>query len=127
MKKISLISLMAGVMLAVSASGVLAAKSTGYDAVVDGDYRAAVNMLVADVAKGDNAALFNLALMYHGGYGVQQDEAAAVRMYHQAAEAGYPWAQEFLAVGYQEGWFGLKKSKKQAKYWNKKIKKNQYY
>ena len=30
-------------------------------------------------------------------------------------------AQEYLAIGYQEGWFGLKRDRKKSRYWYKKL------
>ncbi len=129
MKKNYIFSLLVAGVFAFASAGAIAAKkqSNGYVAVANGEYDEAVTLLVADVAKGDPAAIFNLALMYHRGLGVPRDEATAVRLYHEAADMGYPWAQEFLAVGYREGWFGLKKSKRQARKWQKKLKKNTYY
>jgi len=61
--------------------------------------------------------------MYHGGMGVARDERAAVQLYHKAAANGNVLAQEYLAAGYKEGWFGLKKNKTKANYWQKRSEK----
>lgn len=127
MKKSFIFSALAGIALCASGA-VMAAQDDGYyNAAVSGDYHEAVRLLMQDVARGDAAAMFNLALMYHKGLGVPMDEAVAVSLYHQAAELNYPWAQEFLAVGYQEGWFGLKQSSRQARYWQKRLSRNEAY
>lgn len=82
-----------------------------------GNYHQAVALFTPLAKEGNAQAQFNLALMYHGGLGVKPDECEAVHWYQQAAANGSKEAQEFLAVGYQEGWFGLPRDEKQAHYW----------
>ena len=53
------------------------------------------------------------------------DEAEAISWYKKSAENGYLKAQEYLAAGYLEGWFGLPKDAKKAAYWINKIENNQ--
>ncbi len=93
--------------------GLLAAES--------GDYKTALQKWEPLAKQGDALAQFNLALLYHSGAGVAVDERKAVSWYHKAADNGYYYAQEYLAIGYQEGWFGLPKDKKQAEYWLKRL------
>lgn len=57
--------------------------------------------------RGLKVVYSNLGLLYHSGMGVGRDEAKAVQLYHAAAEQGHALAQEYLAAGYAEGWFGL--------------------
>lgn len=82
-----------------------------------GNYRQAFALFTPLAEQGNAQAQFNLALMYHGGLGVKANEREAVHWYQQAAVNGSKEAQEFLAVGYQEGWFGLPRDEKQAHYW----------
>jgi TPR repeat protein len=63
-------------------------------------------------------------LLYHSGLGVDLDEAKAVSWYKKSASNGYYKAQEYLAVGYREGWFGLPKDSKKASYWEKQLEAN---
>ncbi|MBI5450928.1 MAG: sel1 repeat family protein [Gammaproteobacteria bacterium] len=129
MKKNLIISLLTGLGLVLAAAAATAATPRdGYDVMRDGNYQDAMQFLMKEVARGDAAALFNLALVYHGGLGgLPADEAVAVTLYRQSAEQGYPWAQEFLSVGYQEGWFGLKQDRKQAEYWRQQLTADNFY
>ena len=89
-----------------------------------GDYASAAMQWEPLAKEGNAIAQFNLALMYHGGLGVEHDENAAVVLYQKSAANGYPKAQEFLAVAYREGWFGLPKDNKKANYWENKLDSN---
>ena len=94
----------------------------GFQAAEGHEYQQAMKKWENIAKKGDPKALFMLGMMYHSGIAGQQDEKTAVILYKKAAEAGNLVAQEYLAVGYKEGWFGLKKDSKKAKYWEKKLK-----
>lgn len=100
-------------------------KKNGYNvgllASEAGDYAAAVGQWQPLAARGDGAAQFNLALMYHRGLGVALDEQKAVQWYQKSASNGYVKAQEFLAAAYREGWFGLEKNPQKAEYWGEQI------
>lgn len=89
-----------------------------------GDYNAAVMAWQPLAEKGDGAAQFNLALMYHRGLGVALSEKKAVQWYQKSASNGYSRAQEFLAAAYREGWFGLEKDLQKAKYWSQQLENN---
>lgn len=91
--------------------------STALDDARSGYYEQAARMFGPLAKQGSGVAQFNLGLMYHSGMGVGHDEAEAVRLYHQAAANGEMMAQQYLAVGYAEGWFGLKKDAEKAHFW----------
>ncbi len=92
----------------------------GLDAARAGDYGQAATLIAPLAMQGNPQAQFNLALMYHSGAGVARNEAEAVAWYHKTAENGSSQAQEFLAAGYAEGWFGLPHDAEKAKFWYKK-------
>jgi len=129
MKIISVIKqLIVGSVLCLSLSAVQAENSVdGFDATRQGDYSSALKFWQERASEGDAQAQFNLALMYHGGLGVEIDEARALEWYQKAAQNGYPWAQEYLAIGYQEGWFGLKVDHKKSKHWFKRLENKGYF
>lgn len=89
----------------------------GANAARDGDYRTAAAKWARLANINDGRAQFQLALMYHAGLHVDQDEKLAVRLYMAAAENGVPEAQEYLAIGYRYGWFGLSQDETRATYW----------
>ena len=99
----------------------------GFDAARQGDYSSALQFWQERANAGDAQAQFNLALMYHGGLGVESDEAQALEWYQKAAQNGYPWAQEYLAIGYQEGWFGLERDHNKSRSWFKQLEKKGYF
>ena len=96
----------------------------GFIAAESGDYQSAVQQWGPLADQGHAVAQFNMALLYHSGLGVDLNEAAALEWYKKSATNGYYKAQEYMAVGYREGWFGLPKDKKQAAYWEKKLEAN---
>jgi len=91
------------------------------DSAIDENYSAAFSYWMPLAKAGDPRAQFNVALMYHGGLHVSFDESAALRWYQRAAENGVTEAQEYLMIGYQEGWFGLSIDQQRSKYWLQKI------
>lgn len=93
----------------------------GLDAAMKGDYEKAFNIWKPLGMQGDGNALFELALMYHSGLRVEQNEAIAVQLYQMAAEKGHPIAQQYLAAGYENGWFGLPKNEALAAYWQGRL------
>ena len=54
------------------------------------------------------------AMFYEKGYGVERDEALALKLYREAWEAGNPLAGYRLMRCYQEGWSGLRKDGRRA-------------
>jgi len=98
--------------------------NAGLTAAQNGDYKMAVHHW-EDLAKQGNAiAQFNMALLYHAGLGVEFNEAKAVELYIKSAKSGYHKAQEYLVVGYREGWFGLPKDSRKADYWEQQLENN---
>ena len=93
----------------------------GVEAAIDGNYRSAYLYWINLAKQGDARAQFNLALLYHGGLYVKFNEGQAVFWYRQAAQNGIREAQEYLTVGYREGWFGLPIDKKKADYWQRRL------
>jgi len=113
------IKTLSGFMLLVCLSSPVAANqyNEGFLAAESGNYDTAVSKWGPLASSGHAVAQFNIALMYHGGLGVTLNEAEAVKWYKKSANNGYFAAQEFLAAAYEEGWFGLPRDKKLAKYW----------
>lgn len=91
--------------------------SEGIDAALAGDYRTASDKWTQVIAGTDGRAMFQLALLYHAGLYVERSETMAVQLYTSAAEKGVPEAQEYIAAGYANGWFGLPKNDALADYW----------
>ncbi len=110
-----------GLMLGLSLASHAKNYNDGFVAAESGHYNQAVSIWNPLAEKGHAVAQFNLALLYHRGLGVEPDESKAVYLYHQSAENGYRKAQEFLVVGYREGWFGLPIDAKKAAYWQHKL------
>lgn len=109
-----------GLLIGLMSAGTLAradAYTEAFIAAERGEYARAVALFMPLAEEGNAQAQFNLALMYHGGLGVARSEQEAVRWYQRAAANGSKEAQEFLAVAYQEGWFGLPRDQQQARYW----------
>jgi TPR repeat protein len=77
--------------------------AAGVAAFKKGDYATARMEFEGLAYEGQAAAQANLALMYAKGYGVNIDEAAAVRWYQMAAEQGQAAAQNNLASMYLAG------------------------
>ena len=99
--------------------------NSGFLAAESGEYQKAANQWGSLAGKGHAVAQFNMGLLYHSGSGVELNEGKAVSLYHQAAENGNTYAQEYLAVAYQEGWFGLPKDEGKAKYWSQRLESGQ--
>ncbi len=93
----------------------------GYDSAFVGNYSEAYTKWYPLAVDGDARAQFNLALMYHGGLHVKMDEPLALFWYKKAADNGIREAQEYMAVGYSEGWFGLPRDQKKSLYWEQKL------
>ncbi|MDH5546457.1 MAG: hypothetical protein OEZ43_12755 [Gammaproteobacteria bacterium] len=96
----------------------------GFQAAENHEYQQAALQWETLAQKGDATAQFMLGMMYHGGLvNGTPDEKTAVVLYEKAAQGGNLVAQEYLAVGYREGWFGLKKDTKKARFWEKELEK----
>ena len=93
--------------------GYLAAQANQYPDAIAAWWRAA--------QAGEPNALFMLGTVYHGGIVTQANETLAVKLYHRAAEQGHHLAQEYLAIAYQEGWFGLSQDDGKAAFWRRQL------
>ena len=91
-----------GLLLATSAwsgdseKGLAAYNSTDYDTAL------AIWQPLAE--SGDTDAQYGLGMMYGNGFGVDMDDALAIKWYGLAAEQGHSGAQCNLAVMHQNGW-----------------------
>lgn len=106
--------------LAMGMSATLVSADQYFDGVMSAikqDYKDAYEALEPLAESGDPRALFNLGLMYNAGLYVQLDEAKAIELYHKAADQGVREAQQYLAAGYREGWFGLPMDYEKYRYW----------
>ena len=92
-----------------------------YEALYQNDYVAASKIWHKLANKGNPDAQFNLALMYHSGAAGVFNEKRALKWYMKAAENGNYQAQEYMAVGYREGWFGLPKDETKAEHWERRL------
>jgi len=95
--------------------------STAVDSAISGDYAKAFSYWMPLAKAGNGPAQFNIALMYHGGIYVTANEKVALYWYRRAAENGVREAQEYLAVGYREAWFGLPRNPAKAAYWESRL------
>jgi len=93
----------------------------GFEAAAASDYKKAATIWQDLAERGDAVAQFNLGAMYHSGAAGYMNEKEALKWYHKAAENGHHRAQEYLVVGYREGWFGLNKDESKARFWEQKL------
>ena len=114
----------AAALLTFSVSAGASNYNEGFIAAETGNYQSALQQWGPLAEKGHAIAQFNLALLYHSGSGISMDEKKAVEWYEKSAKNGYYKAQEYMAVGYREGWFGLPKDSKKAEYWEKQLEAN---
>lgn len=111
----------AAMLMSVSLSAGASNYNDGFIAAESGNYQSALQQWGPLAEKGHAVAQFNLGLLYHSGSGISLDEKKAIEWYEKSANNGYYKAQEYMAVGYREGWFGLPKDSQKATYWEKKL------
>lgn len=92
-----------------------------YEAASAEEYNKAAKIWHSLAMQGNPDAQFSLAMVYHSGVAGPLDEKEAVKWYQKAANNGHVQAQEYLAVAYREGWFGLEKDLTQAEFWDAKL------
>src|SRR4026208_508525 len=91
------------------------------------DYNEAQKWLRLAVEHGDKSALLQLGAMYHFGWGIPQNDAAALKYYRSAAQQAdpialpygqspQPKAQAYLGHAYGYGW-GVTKDLSEALKW----------
>jgi len=88
-------------------------------AIRNKDFERAATLLEALASNGHKDAQYQLAALYRGGQGVDQDHSKAAYWYKYAAEQGHVKAQYNLGVLYEQGW-GVDKSTDQARNWYEK-------
>lgn len=93
----------------------------GYEAAVNSDFKKAASIWQNLAEQGNPDAQFNLAMVYHSGSAGYMNEKEALKWYHKAASNGHYRAQEYLVVGYREGWFGLEPDESKARFWETKL------
>ncbi len=76
----------------------------GLDAYNSTDYDTALTIWQPLAESGDADSQYGLGMMYGNGFGVEMDDAQAIKWYGMAAEQGHAGAQCNLAVMHQNGW-----------------------
>lgn len=71
------------------------------------DYETAYKIWLPLAEEGDNAAQYNVGILYQFGLGVAQDVQKAVDWYHKSAEAGFADATAHMGDLYAKGFFGV--------------------
>ena len=85
----------------------------GLDAYNSADYETALAKWQSLAESGDANSQFGLGQMYVNGFGVDMDDALALKWYGLAAEQSHAQAQCNLAVMHQNGW-GVEQSDEEA-------------
>ncbi len=75
----------------------------GEEACLNGDYRAAMEILLPVAEAGEPNAQFYVARMLEKGRGVTKDEFTAARWYTRSAQQGNPSSQDNLGLMYMRG------------------------
>ena len=70
------------------------------------DYQKAYEAWMPLAEDGDNAAQYNVGILYQYGLGTTQNVSEAVKWYMKSAEAGFPDASMHLGDLYASGFFG---------------------
>ena len=115
------VALTVGLCVGISGNTLANSYNKGFVAAEAGKYQTALQQWGPMAEKGHPIAQFNVAMLFHSGSGVAMNEAKALEWYIKSADGGYYKAQEYLAVGYSEGWFGLPRDSKKAAYWEKRL------
>ena len=109
--------ILSGLLAVMLDGGALAADfQKGEDAYTAGDYATALAEFTPLAKAGDALAQYNLGKMYRFGYGVEKDDAEAMKWYRLAAEAGNAEAQISLGEMYKYG-NGVPRDKAEAVKW----------
>jgi hypothetical protein len=83
------------------------------------DYDQAFCWYFVGAEQGDRSSLAGLGYMYHHGFGVQEDDAMAMRLYMTSAEKGNPEGAHGVSVLYELG-HGVPKDPAKAELWRSK-------
>ena len=90
--------------------------ATALEHYEEGNYSEAYKQFSELALSEDSEAQYNLAFMYFGGEGVEQDDKIAAIWFQRAAKSGHAAAQDTLAYMYLNG-RGLKESRAKAYAW----------
>ena len=115
MRSCSRILLAASLML-FSASVLAGDFQKGWDAYNSADYATALAEWQSLADAGNVDAAYGMGLLYGNGFGVDMDDALALKYYGIAAEQGHRDASFNLAVMHQNGW-GVPQSDDEANRW----------
>ena len=88
-------------------------------AIQQGNYEHAVQLLQLWAKRGDAHAQSSLGVMYHDGHGVAQDYAKAQGWFEKAAAQGFVEAQTNLGVMYYRGRGVAQDYSKAREWWEK--------
>jgi len=69
-----------------------------YQLIFDQKFDQALDRLRPLVAQGNSEAQYVLGTMLEEGRGVPRDKSAALKLYQQSADAGYPFAQKKIGL-----------------------------
>lgn len=94
MKKLLFIVLLSGV--------IYASSDPAFDAFNTGNYKKAFLLLSKKAKEGSSNAVYNLALMYYNGYGVDQNISKAAELLESAAKAGHIKAEQNVGRIYMQ-------------------------
>lgn len=81
-----------------------------------GDFKTAAKILSHLASQGDQAAQYNLAMLYLEGKGVPKDDAMAASLFEDSARQGNPGAALDLGILFRNGQ-GMKKDLERAYMW----------
>lgn len=114
-----------GMCLLLSSTLATAGLQEGMEALGRGDYGSALEEFRVAAEKGDDAAEYNLGLLYEKGLGVEQDHAAALRWYRKGAQKGYAPSWYSLGLMYLNG-HGVEADPEEGREWLEKAAQKQY-
>ena len=96
---------------------VLASDDIGYKHYLKGDYEMALKVWTQEVSEGKSEAMYNIALLYFFGRGVEKNLPLAFEYCEKAAYRGSARAMNNLAYMYMRG-LGTKKDYMSAYAWS---------
>jgi TPR repeat protein len=71
-----------------------------YELIFDQKYDQALDRLRPLASQGNSEAQYALGTMLEEGRGVPRDQSAALKLYQQSADAGFPFAQKKIGLFY---------------------------
>ncbi len=96
----------------------------GTEAIENGDYKTAFNLILPYAESGDAEAQFAVALILGWGYSpdsanpsIAERESRSLMWIRKAAVQGHPQATDLLSDSYKNGWYGLAKNSELSECW----------